>query len=690
MRAHEFITEESYTDNALVEYLESRGYTPLGAGRDQSAWLEPGTGLVLKIFGTGYGDYKRGDQRYTRAQQSFITFRNLCRAYPDNPFLPNIISVQRRLFKNRYYLWIKMERLFPFVGSGVDEWRFVFNIMGKYRNSNMKFDDFLQEVQYNKQWESAFEQVSMHLGMEGLKQLWDTLGLVIAEARANGYRIDLNTSNIMLSSDGHPVISDPYVVGTPMHKWGDSAGTPVNEDAELPKQHLRIFDIDDTLLHTTAQIGVVKDGRVIRRLSNQQFNDYQLRPGESFDFSEFRDSLKFHNESTPITRMIAKLKHSMRDPRNDVIFLTARADFDDRDLFLLTFENLGIDMSRIHVHRAGNLPGDSAPAYKKAVWVRRYLDTGRYSDVTLYDDSTQNLRVFKSLEQEYPRVQFHAHHVGSSGRTRAVESQLVEMPMVQQGNLGDQLQGPFIPRNLRLINSPAARDKTVQYFRKTPFNFRVFFCHYPANEVLKYTTNGRETRNSLFGGGRSRPLSKEQIIEFCGSRTEDAKTILDNSQNSITMIIWPGKNSQSGPSSIPMTSHIIAHWFGHAMMSRPQLNIANNSLENAIKNIYNVRYGLNSARTSLANALGTTRAGRQGRLTVHQELSHEALAQYINTGQVTLRPLPETITDGDKMYHANIDATQRQEWSQQFAQQMTQQFEQYFTSMTGTIWIMSE
>lgn len=191
-------------------------------------------------------------------------------------------------------------------------------------------------------------------------------------------------------------------------------------EAEQAKKHLICFDIDDTLLHTTAKIGVIKDGRTVARLSNQQFNDYVLKQGEQFDFSEFRDSLKFHTESTPITRMIAKLKHKMRDPRNVVIFLTARADFDDRDLFLLTFKNLGIDMSRIHVHRAGNLPGDESPAQKKAVWVRQYLDTDRYSAVSLYDDSNQNLRVFKSLENEYPSVDFHAYHV-SDGRTRTVE-----------------------------------------------------------------------------------------------------------------------------------------------------------------------------------------------------------------------------------------------------------------------------
>ena len=185
---------------------------------------------------------------------------------------------------------------------------------------------------------------------------------------------------------------------------------------------LIIFDIDDTLMHTTAQIKVVKDGQVIRSLTNQEFNNYQLQPGEEFDFGEFRSAEKFRQESKPIVPMIKKLKTILTHSGNaKVIMLTARADFDDKETFLQTFNDLGIDMSRVHVHRAGNLPGNEAPAYKKAVWVRRYLDTKQYGHVRLYDDSMSNLRVFKELQKEYPQVDFRAIYVGPGGATQTVE-----------------------------------------------------------------------------------------------------------------------------------------------------------------------------------------------------------------------------------------------------------------------------
>jgi len=191
--------------------------------------------------------------------------------------------------------------------------------------------------------------------------------------------------------------------------------TPGNRD-------LIIFDIDDTLMHTTAKIKVVNNGRVVRDLTNQEFNNYQLQPGEEFDFGEFRSAEKFRQESKPIVPMIRKLKTILNHAGNaKVIMLTARADFDDKEKFLKTFTDLGIDMSRIHVHRAGNLPGNEPPAYKKAVWVRKYLDTRQYNHVRLYDDSMSNLRVFKELKKEYPQVDFRAIYVGPGGVTQNIE-----------------------------------------------------------------------------------------------------------------------------------------------------------------------------------------------------------------------------------------------------------------------------
>jgi hypothetical protein len=190
---------------------------------------------------------------------------------------------------------------------------------------------------------------------------------------------------------------------------------------DKPNDVLTIFDIDDTLFHTTAKINVVKDGEVVRSLTNQEFNNYELEDGEEYDFGEFRNAEKFRQESEPIGPMLDELKTILDHTRGRVIMLTARSDFDNKETFLQTFADHGIDMNKIHVHRAGNLPGNEPPAHKKAVWVRKYLNTGKYNRVSLYDDSLSNLRVFKKLEDEYPEVEFDAYHITGNGDVSALE-----------------------------------------------------------------------------------------------------------------------------------------------------------------------------------------------------------------------------------------------------------------------------
>lgn len=183
---------------------------------------------------------------------------------------------------------------------------------------------------------------------------------------------------------------------------------------------LHVFDIDDTLFHTHAQIHVKdKTGNTVKKLSNAEFNDHQLEPGQHYDFHEFRDADKFHRTSTPITKMLHKVKaihkNIMNTPNSKVIMNTARADFDDKEKFLDTFRKHGVPIDHIHVHRAGNEPGNEQPAVKKNMVLRRYLDKHPYGSVHMYDDSRTNLHHFLQLKHEYPNTKFHAWHAQPTG-----------------------------------------------------------------------------------------------------------------------------------------------------------------------------------------------------------------------------------------------------------------------------------
>jgi hypothetical protein len=188
---------------------------------------------------------------------------------------------------------------------------------------------------------------------------------------------------------------------------------------------LSIFDIDDTMFHTTAQIAVKKDGKTIKKLTNQEFNNYKLSTGESFDFSEFKDAAKFYKESKPISRMIntaSKLVSSTeKNPLNKVIIVTARANFDNRDKFLSTFRKHGFDIDKVRVERAGNINDNNVPAIKKVIIIREYLKTKQYSRVALFDDSMSNLREFLKLAKEFPMVRFNAYFAQPDGSIKLVK-----------------------------------------------------------------------------------------------------------------------------------------------------------------------------------------------------------------------------------------------------------------------------
>ncbi len=167
------------------------------------------------------------------------------------------------------------------------------------------------------------------------------------------------------------------------------------------------IDIDETIFKTFAEIKVLKDGQMVKSLTNQEFNTYKLEEGESFDFHEFRDAELFRSTSIPIPKTIDRIKRMLEGLLEtctpDIILLTARADFDDKNIFLQKFRDHDIPIDEMYVERAGNLTTGTTDERKKAILLK-YLMTGKYTDVKLIDDDMKNVMSFasmgKGLEQE--------------------------------------------------------------------------------------------------------------------------------------------------------------------------------------------------------------------------------------------------------------------------------------------------
>ena len=193
--------------------------------------------------------------------------------------------------------------------------------------------------------------------------------------------------------------------------------TFITEDKSKP-DGLHLFDMDETLFaHDHHKLRVhVKDpsGKRVRTLSNQEFNTHQLPKGHSYDFGEFRSSDVFTQSAKPIRKMIAKLK-AIQNNGGKTAILTARADMDDKDKFAHHMGKYGIDISKTHVYRAGNMQGK--PADTKAAVVRDIMSKNNHKKLHLYDDAQSNLDGFLKLKKDYPETEFHAHHVAHDPKT---------------------------------------------------------------------------------------------------------------------------------------------------------------------------------------------------------------------------------------------------------------------------------
>lgn len=205
MRVTEIITEEQ--GFSFHKVLIDKGYKFLGAGIDQSAYLEPGTGQVLKIFRSG-----RSTGAQSKEQQMAIRWINYCKQHEDNPFLPKYSGWSEFELEGDWYLQIRMERL---LNSGL-RWENAVSAMADYAeeavvdlsNSDDEFDQFISDL--DDENKPAVE-LLISLG-DDIKLLWDTLVDIIKIAERNGYGSDLHAGNIMIHADGTPVIIDPWVV----------------------------------------------------------------------------------------------------------------------------------------------------------------------------------------------------------------------------------------------------------------------------------------------------------------------------------------------------------------------------------------------------------------------------------------------------------------------------------------------
>lgn len=154
-----------------------------------------------------------------------------------------------------------------------------------------------------------------------------------------------------------------------------------------------LFDLDDTIIDTIAEIGVVKGGKVVKRLPNAEFNDYVLGPGESFDFGEFDDPILL--DQSPFTKYWNTLKREYKKGTH-IGILTARSDCRMIKEFFLK-NGIRIKDELVIAINDPSLGLKGSIQEKKTEAIRILAGVG-YDNFIFFDDNEPNLKSAKALE----------------------------------------------------------------------------------------------------------------------------------------------------------------------------------------------------------------------------------------------------------------------------------------------------
>lgn len=160
----------------------------------------------------------------------------------------------------------------------------------------------------------------------------------------------------------------------------------------LTEQKLRILDFDDTLVMSKSKV-YVRNKRTGKEfsLTPAQFAVYDPKPGDKFDFSEFKKLIS----PTGIKKYNKLLKRFLNaSGKRKIVILTARASIQPVAQYL---KSIGITSG---VQMVGLADGN--PIAKQR-YVERMIKAG-YKDIFFIDDSVKNVKAVDKLKSKYPNI----------------------------------------------------------------------------------------------------------------------------------------------------------------------------------------------------------------------------------------------------------------------------------------------
>ena len=189
---------------------------PPGArGSDAAAFVEPGTGQILKIFGTSEGadvTKKNGREKtnFSDSQMMSIYWAKYCAANSDNKFLPKFSGIESFHWGTSVYLQIRQELLYDLD----KDQKTPMESMAMMAQRKVPFEAMKEKLgnNYYADVRGAWKKIQKKMGDKNLRMFYQTLGDVADIGEQNGWYYDLHGDNIMMRQDGTPVILDPWAL----------------------------------------------------------------------------------------------------------------------------------------------------------------------------------------------------------------------------------------------------------------------------------------------------------------------------------------------------------------------------------------------------------------------------------------------------------------------------------------------
>ena len=215
MRAVDFTAEMAGEIHGGVrKALMDKGYKYLGSGIDKQAYLEPGTGQVLIVFG-----YRKGHDDFSPDQRMFIDWITYCNSNKDNPHLPRFSGFESFEFHGKKYIQARMEALKELPDQVKHLVGYIDQAVDQIGNGD--FDLAIKDLARREYYDEVKDEFNIYTvkkiikylgGSVNAKNLLDTVHAVRKFGNEHGFALDLHSGNYMRRPDGTIVVNDPFVL----------------------------------------------------------------------------------------------------------------------------------------------------------------------------------------------------------------------------------------------------------------------------------------------------------------------------------------------------------------------------------------------------------------------------------------------------------------------------------------------